>query len=95
MTNDITQLEILGHLVSEVVVFWDASDPENEGWAYRIVGAENASISSGSIDFADDADLDAAIDSIVNTLDLPCRTDDWAREPNQEGGWACWSPTAE
>ena len=83
-------LRVLGHLVTEVVVHWDASDSENEGWAYRIVG-EHHTICTGGIDFAQD--LDGAIDSIINTLDLPCRTDDWAREPNQEGGWACWTPT--
>jgi len=94
MANDTTPLEILGHLVTSVKVYRESVDPTNEGWAYVITG-EHGDIESGSIDDLDDADLDAAIDSIINTLDLPCRTDDWAREPYQDGGWAIWSPTVD
>ena len=94
MTNDTTPLEILGHLVTSVKVYRDSVDPTSEGWAYVISG-KDGDIESGSIDDLDDDDLDAAIQSVITDLDLPCTVSDWASEPYQDGGWAIWSPTVD
>lgn len=77
----------------EIKVYWDTTDPNNEGWAYVAYtgdGEDQKVAESGGLD-ADDDDLDGAIDEVCHLLDVDLRADQFAREPNIDGGFAIWS----
>ena len=73
----------------EIKVYWDATDPNNEGWAYE-AWAGGKIAESGSIE-VDTDDLDVAIEEAVRVLDAGVRTDQFAREPYIDGGFATWT----
>ena len=69
----------------EITIYWDTQDPDNQGWAYR------TDIDSGPVDGVADDDLDNAIAETCRHLGMDLTPDQFAREPNQEGGYAIWS----
>lgn len=75
---------------TDIMVYWDAQDPRNEGWAYRASDADGM-IESGAIDDLDGDDLDGAIEDACSQLGVDIRADAFAREPNIDGGYATWS----
>lgn len=80
----------------EIVVYWDAQDKANEGWAYR-VNDEHGSCASGPIDDyvalpndANGSSLADAVVTIAHSYDIAIDSDAVAFE-NVEGGYAVWS----
>lgn len=82
--------------ISRVLVYWDSTDPQNEGWAYR-VSADHGDIASGALkdqyDLPTDADgtaLQEAVVQVAYAHDLEIETGDVTAEPNVDGGYAEW-----
>lgn len=75
--------------ITEIQVYWDTQDPANEGWAYRwrIDGEQQ----SAQLDGIADNDLDGAIAQACHEIDCDITPDQFAREPNVDGGHAIWS----
>ena len=76
--------------ITEVRVYWDAQDQDNEGWAVKWFEGEEL---LGSDAVAAET-LGDAIEEVVRILDLPCGTDDFATH-REEGGWAIWTRPEE
>ena len=75
---------------TDITVYWDSQDPDNEVWAYR-ASDDQGDIDSGSIDLVSDSDLDGAVDEACHMLDVDRTHDDFACDPVTEGGYATWS----
>ena len=75
--------------ITTITIYWDASDPSHEGWAKR--WKRNGIDESDDISIDGSASLDDAIDQACHELDVPLDHNDFARDPNQDGGWAFWS----
>ena len=71
---------------TQITVYWDRSDYDNQGWAYRASDARG-DIASGSIDANE---LHEAIDEACNELDMSGIEQDFALSI-EEGGYAMWS----
>lgn len=76
--------------ITDLTIYWDSQDPNNEGWAYR-ASDERGDIASAGIDGVADDDMDGAIAEACRELDLPLTADQFAREPHIDGGYATWS----
>jgi len=81
-------------LPSRVLIYWDDSDPENRGWAYKLEWP-NGEVESGA-----DYDLPVlcnATDMQTAVQDLAYRNgryvdlDDIMADPDLDGGFAEWS----
>ena len=90
--------------INSIDIYWDDQDPTNVGWAYRAKDENNDTIDSGPIDLVmlhlDDDEqvfLDDAICEACYLLDMAgfgcgdLTPEDFAREPNRDGGFASWS----
>ena len=74
--------------LTAITVYWDAQDPRHEGWAYR-AHYDDDHEDSGPVE-AEPDDLDGAITDACWQIGVELTPDQFAREPNQEGGWADW-----
>ena len=72
--------------ITEVRVYWDAQDSDNEGWA--VEWHEHNQIRGSESIEADT--LNEAIEESILTLGLPCRADDFGIA-DEEGGFAIWT----
>ena len=72
----------------EIRVYWDPSDPEDEGWGYRAIDAQGRE-ESGRIHAKAD-DICCAIEEACFVLGARLTTDDFAIEPIKEGGYGIW-----
>lgn len=75
---------------TQVTVYWDTQDRDNEGWAFR-ASDDDGAIASGPIDGIEAIDLAGAINQACHELDLDLTADDFAQEPDTDGGYAVWS----
>ena len=75
--------------ITEIKVYWDSQDRSNEGWAYE-ASDEEGPIDSGSVEFADDDNLDDAIDEACSTLCVGVTHDDFAKS-RHDGGSGIWT----
>ena len=75
--------------ISSIEVYWDDQDATNEGWAYRAKGESNDTIDSGPIDLL--TTTTGAIREACHILGVDLTPEDFAREPNRDGGFASWS----
>lgn len=75
---------------AEIEVFWDSQDPQNEGWAYRATDSDGRE-ESGPLDAAAH-DMDDAIREACQFIGANLTPDQFAREPNINGGYAHWTP---
>lgn len=74
--------------ITDITVYWNVQDRDNEGWAYR-AGDEHGPIESGACNGADD--LDEAIADACSQLGIALTPDQFAREPHIDGGYAVWT----
>ena len=72
--------------ITEVRIYWDTQDSDNEGWAVKWYEGDEV---RGS-DAIEADSLSDAIEEAIRMLDLPCSTDDFATS-REEGGWAIWT----
>lgn len=72
---------------TEILVYWDTQDRDNERWAYT-ASDERGLIDSGSLD-SDPDDLEAAINEAICVLDVELTADLFATSQD-DGGWAIW-----
>lgn len=71
---------------TQITIYWDRSDYDNQGWAYRAFD-DCGDIASGSIDANE---LHEAIDEACSELDMSGIEQDFALSI-EEGGYAIWS----
>jgi len=79
----------MARVATEINVFWDNEDRNNEGWAYRLSDSEG-DIDSGRL-AANRDDLDGAITAAVAIAGLELYPDAFSREEKTEGGFAYWT----
>ncbi len=73
--------------ITEVQVYWDSQDRNNEGWAYKASSGERLVACQGV-----EADtLAAAIEATIWELDLPITVDHFGRGESE----ASWAKTEE
>lgn len=76
-------------IITQIEVYWDERDANNIGWAARWerigVGQE-----SDGVNVDPTSGLDTAIDQACWELGVPLNHDDFATEPNRDGGYAIW-----
>ena len=72
---------------TNILIYWDNQDPDNEGWAYRTSDVDGT-IESGGL--YESGTLDEAIDEAMCELDIDLTHDDFACEPRVDGGYAIW-----
>ena len=80
----------MARVATEINVFWDNEDRNNEGWAYRLSDSEG-DIESGWLDAEWGYDLDGAITAAVAIAGLELYPDAFSREEKTEGGFAYWT----
>ena len=78
---------------TEIVVYWDWQDRNDEGWAYRLRDFDG-DIETGSLELGADDDIERAIEDAVSLSGLELELDDFAIEPKMDGGFAIWNTTA-
>lgn len=85
MTSKITTSKI-----TEIRVYWDNQDRDNEGWAVRWFSSDREMGSDG-IGIDSKARLDDAIDQACYELGVDLTHDDFACSPDVDGGHASWA----
>ncbi len=73
---------------TEIKVYWDYQDVNNQGWAYEALDCLGL-IDSGAID-VDGDDMDGAVDGACSQLCVDLSHDDFAAE-QEYGGFAFWT----
>ena len=71
---------------TQITVYWDRSDYQNQSWAYR-ASDDRGDIASGSLECNE---LHEAIDEACSELDMTGIEQDFALSI-QEGGYAIWT----
>jgi hypothetical protein len=74
---------------TEIRVYWDAQDVENQGWAYRLIDGQG-DIDSGPLE-GNWCDLAEAIEDVIAISEIDIAVSDFAQEPNLDGGYAVWT----
>ena len=80
--------------ITSITVYWDSQDPDNEGWAYRTTDSDGRTDSDG-IGILPTATLGEAIEQACHELDVDLHADQFAGDPNADGGWASWDSEAD
>jgi len=82
---------------TEISIYWDTADPQNEGWAYRMHDHTGAMADSGPYDIipdlpdeASDAQLAEAVVALAYGEGITIATSDVATS-RDDGGYAVWS----
>jgi hypothetical protein len=80
---------IMTRKATEIRVYWDAQDVENQGWAYRLID-EQGDIDSGPLECVW-CDIAEAIEDVIAISEIDIAVSDFAQEPYLEGGYAIWT----
>lgn len=73
---------------TEIKVYWDTQDPDNESWAY--VASNDSGLIASGFASSDPDDLDNAIEETIFELGLNLSVGDFGK-CDEDGGWAHWS----
>ena len=77
--------------ITEILVYWDASDPNNEGWAQRVTYEDGHQESDEAThDVATMDDLDVAVVAAAYAYGLTIENDSVAIDKS-EGGSGIWT----
>jgi hypothetical protein len=81
--------------LTQVEIYWDSQDPNNEGWAERLT-YDDGHQESGPCDLIDTpeasrTELQEAIVALAWQNGIEIRDDEVAVEPNVDGGYAEWT----
>lgn len=78
---------------TEIKVYWDEQDPQNPGWAQRVLyddGHEEGGPYDGPNDAADGHELAAAVCEVAWSEGIEIDEDTVHVEPHVDGGFAAW-----